>query len=457
MDFARYRPHIAATLSLGLPIVGSYLARMAIGVSDTIMVGWYGPDELASLILATSFINVLMFLGLGFGVSVMGVIAAGIARGDETEVRRATRMALWLSIFYGLLMLPLLIWSEAVLLWLGQKPILAALAQDYLRIAGIGLLLVLCQITMNSYLAALERTQVVLWVTLAGLPVNVFLNWILIFGNLGAPEMGVKGAAVASVFTQAVQLGVIMAYAHWLPSARRFHLFQRFWKPDNDAMRRIFWLGLPVGVTALAEGALFVASNVLMGWIGRDELAGHGIALQISSITFMMHLGLSNAATVRVGQAYGRGDQQGMRDAGVTVTMISLGFACLASAVFILFPRTLAAMFLDPAAPSTPAIVAFTAGLMFYAALYQITDAMQVVTMGLLRGVQDTRVPMYIAGFAYWVVGMPVAYGLAFGAGIGPVGIWLGLVTGLATAAVLLMVRFWRGWARGAWVAHATP
>ncbi|MDP5308846.1 MATE family efflux transporter [Paracoccus spongiarum] len=449
----RYAPHVAATLSLGLPLIGSHLARMAIGVSDTVMVGWYGVEPLAALVIATSFVIILFFLGMGFGTGVMGLIATALARGDETEVRRGTRMALWLSGIFSILVMPLMWWSQPILLALGQTPLTAELSQDYLRIAGWGLLPMLAGLTLNSYLAALERTQVVMWVTLAGLPLNIALNWVLIFGNLGAPELGVRGAAIASLSVQTVQLAMLAAYAGWLPEARRFALFQRFWRPDWPAFRAIFRLGLPIGITMLAEGGLFVASNVMMGWIGTQELAAHGIALQIASITFMAHLGLSNAATVRVGQAKGRGDAEWMRDAAVTVTALSMGFAILAMAVYLIFPEALVMMYLDPADPQAPAIVAIGAGLLFYAALFQLTDALQVVVLGLLRGVHDTRVPMLIAGFSYWVVGMPVAYGLAFVAGVGARGLWLGLVVGLTVAAVLLLLRFWRGHARGDWTA----
>ncbi len=453
----RYAPHVAATLSLGLPLIGSHLARMAIGVSDTVMIGWYGVEPLAALVIATSFFQVLFFLGMGFGTGVMGLIATHIASGNETEVRRGARMALWLSAGYALAVMPLMWFSEAILLGLGQTPVVAGLAQEYLRIAGWGLLAVLGQLTLNSYLAALERTAVVMWVTLVGLAINIGLNWIFIFGNLGMPALGVRGAAITSLSVQMLQLVALLAYAHWLPRARKYHLFQRFWRPDWQAMREVARIGWPIGLTMVAEGGLFVASNVMMGWIGTQQLAAHGIALQITSITFMAHLGLSNAATVRVGQAKGRGDAIWMRDAAMTVMALSLCFACIAIAIYLLFAQPLVRVFLDAGDPQAPAIVAIGAGLLLYAALFQLTDAFQVIALGFLRGVHDTRLPMLIAGFSYWVVGMPVAYGLAFGLDVGPPGLWLGLCVGLTLAAILLMVRFWHGWARGVWTARPGP
>ena len=444
-------------MSLGLPLIGSHLARMAIGVGDTVMIGWYGVEPLAALVIATSFFHILFFLGMGFGIGVMGVIAAHVAAGRETEVRRGARMALWLSVGFAGMVMPLMWWSEPILLALGQTPVVSALSQDYLRIAGWGLALILWQVTLSSYLAALERTQVVMWVTLAGLPLNLFLNWVLIFGNLGAPELGVRGAAIASVVVQATQLVLLIAYARWLPKARRYHLFQRFWRPDWQAMAQVARIGWPIGLTMVAEGGLFVASNIMMGWIGTAELAAHGIALQITSITFMAHMGLSNAATVRVGQAMGRGDRAWMRDAALTVIGLSLMFAAFAIAIYLLFAEPLVRLYLDPADPQAGAIVALGAMLLMYAALFQLTDAFQVIALGFLRGVQDTQVPMWIAGFSYWVVGMPAAWALAFPLGLGPAGLWLGLCVGLTVAAILLMRRFWRGHARGDWTAAAAP
>lgn len=454
---SRYRPHIIATLSLGLPLIGSHLARMAIGVSDTVMIGWYGVEALASLVIATSFLILLFFLGMGFGTGVMGLIATSIAKGDETEVRRAARMALWLSGGYSLIVMPLMWWSEPILLALGQTALTADLAQDYLRIAGWGLLPMLAGLTLNSYLAALERTQVVMWVTVAGIPLNIALNWVLIFGNFGAPELGVRGAAIASFSVQVMQLLMLVGYAAWLPMARQYNLFQRFWKPDWQAFFSVARLGWPIGLTMVAEGGLFVASNVMMGWIGTLELAAHGIALQIVSITFMAHLGLSNAATVRIGQAKGRGDRSWMRDAGITVTVLSIAVAFVAIAIYLIFPEYLVGLYLDPNEPRAPMIIAIGANLLFYGALFQLTDALQVVALGLLRGVHDTKVPMWIAGFSYWIVGMPIAYGLAFILGIGAPGLWLGLVFGLSCASVLLMMRFWRGHARGDWTRVGRP
>ena len=457
MDLARYRPHVIATLSLGLPLVGGHLARMAIGISDTVMVGWYGVDALAALVLANSFLFILMMLGAGYGIGMLGLLAAAHTRGDTTEMRRATRMALWLSSIHAVLIMPGFWFAKPIMLALGQEEIVGQLSQDYLRIAGWGAGLTLWGMVLNAYLASMERTQVVLWITLAGMPMNILLNWVLIFGNLGAPELGVRGAAIASVFTQAVTLTAVICYALWLPQTRPIALFQRFWRPDWPAFRAIFWLGLPVGLTLVAEIGMFVGSNIMMGWFGTRALAAHGIALQLASITFMFQLGMSNAATIRTGQARGLGDAVMMRDAAKTVIWISAVFGALTSLLFIVAPQPLVALYLDPTDPKAPAILTLAVSLMFWAALFQLADALQVQGLGLLRGVQDTRVPALLAGISYWVVGLPAGYVLAFKAGMGPSGLWMGLLVGLCVAAVLMLGRFYRGLARGDWTRAHQP
>lgn len=440
-----YPAHARALLALGLPLIGSHLAQMALHVTDTVLLGWYGVNELAAVVLGTSFFFVLFILGSGFGIAVMGMVASALGRGDETQVRRETRMGLWLSILFSLLTLPAFLWSGAILSALGQKPEVAALAQDFLSIAGFGMAPALLVMVLKSYLAALERTQVVLWVTLAAVGVNLAIAWLFIFGHAGMPELGVRGAALASLTTQILTFVALALYAALSADSRRFRLFQRFWRPDWPIFLRVLKLGLPVGLTGLAESGLFVAASVMMGWIGTVQLAAHGIAMEIAALAFMVHLGLSNAATVRVGRAEGEGDPLTMRDAALTATALSFGFGCLMVALFLSMPEALINPFLDHAKPEAAQIVAFGVALLAMAALFQLFDAMQVIALGLLRGVQDTRAPMWIAAISYWVVGVPTSYLLAFRLGFGGPGLWFGLAVGLAAAAGLLMLRFWRG------------
>jgi MATE family multidrug resistance protein len=210
------------------------------------------------------------------------------------------------------------------------------------------------------------------------------------------------------------------------------------------ALRAVFVLGLPIGLAMLAETALFAASAVMMGWLGPEPLAAHAIALEITAMFFMVHMGLSNAATVLIGQARGRGDLPGLRAAARASVLLSMGFALTTAGIYLVFGEFLVGLFLAPDNPERAVIVPLGLSLLWVAALFQLADGGQAMAMGLLRGIEDTRVPMVIAVVSYWLIGIPTSYGLAFVAGLEGIGLWLGMVAGLTVAALALMVRFWR-------------
>lgn len=433
-----------SVLVLGLPLVGSHVAQFLLHVTDTVMLGWYTVTDLAAGALGATVFFVIFTLGMGFAQAVMPMVATAAAAGDDTEVRRVTRMGIWLSLAFAAVALPLFLFSGSLLAVLGQEPDVALVGGGYLSIVGFGLAPALVAMVMKSYLAALGRTQVVLWATIAGVFVNIGVNWLLIFGNLGFPEMGARGAAVASVLVQIVTLVVLMVYAISLPSLKHYQLLVRFWRPDWVALRRVNALGLPIGLALLAETGLFAASAVMMGWLGKNTLAAHSIALEITALFFMVHLGLSNAATVMVGRARGRGDVAALRSGALAAVVLSLGFALATIFVYWIFAEQMVGLFLKPDDPERAAIIPLGVTLLMVAALFQFADSGQVMAMGLLRGIQDTKQPMVIAAVSYWLVGLPCGYGLGFLLGWEGVGIWLGLVMGLTTAALALHVRFWR-------------
>lgn len=437
-----YRQHSRSLLVLGLPLIGSNLAQMAIGITDNLMLGWYSVQALAAVTLAFSASFVLFIVGSGFAFAVLPMVASAVAEGDETQVRRVTRMGLWISALYGLAAMPPLIWSEPILLALGQTPEIAYLTQSYLAIFSIGMVPSLLVMVLKNYLAALERTQVILWVTVGAAVLNGGLNYALIFGNFGAPELGLRGAAIASVTMQVATLLVLVVYT--VKVTPEHALFRRLWRPDFEAFLRVFQLGWPIGLTNLAESGLFAASAIMMGWLGALPLAAHGIALQLAAMTFVVHLGLSQAATVRVGRAMGRGDGASLRAGARVAIAISVGFALLTIVMYLTIPEFLLGLFLDPDDPQRPAILAIGVVLLAVAALFQLVDGAQVIALGLLRGLHDTRMPMIYATVSYWLIGLPAGYVMGFWLGWNGAGVWLGLVAGLACAAGLLMLRFWR-------------
>ncbi|RYH06712.1 MATE family efflux transporter [Tropicimonas sp. IMCC6043] len=435
--------HARAVLSLGLPLIGGHLAQFAIQVTDTIMVGWYDVEALAALVLAGSLFFTIFIMGSGFAFAVMPVVAAASETGEgDVRIRRVTRMGIWISLLYAGLILPLLLNSEPVLLALGQTEAVAAAAARYLSIAGWGIVPALGVMVLKSYLSALERTGVVLWVTLLAALCNAGVNYLLIFGAFGFPELGLVGAAIASLSVQIVSLAGLVLYA--LRQFPEHDLFRRVWRPDWPAFAEVFRLGWPISLTNLSEVGLFAFSSILVGWLGTIPLAAHGIAIQCASASFLVHVGLSNAATIRAGKAVGRRDVAGLRRGALVAIALSVGFALLTIAVFLLWPEALLGLFLDPDDPEKPAIIAIGTGLMALAALFQLADGGQVMAHGLLRGVQDTRVPMVISAIAYWPLGLTASYLLGFPMGFGAIGVWIGLVIGLAAAGAMLMARFWR-------------
>ncbi|MEP3674499.1 MATE family efflux transporter [Sulfitobacter sp.] len=436
-----HRGHVRALVVLGLPLVGGHLAQMAIGVTDTVMMGWYGVEPLAAVTLASTYFFVLFIFGSGYAAAVMPMVATFHAEGDETSIRRTARMGLWLSFGFSLLTLPVLIYSAPILRLMGQQEPVVVLGARYLSVAGWGIIPALFVMVLKSYLAALERTKVVLWITVLAAITNALVNYALIFGNWGAPELGVTGAAIASVATQLVSLVGIVIYARLaLPE---HDLFRRLWGADWDMLKRVFQLGWPISITLLSEVGLFAASAVMMGWLGTVPLAAHGVALQLSALTFMVHLGLSNAATVRAGNALGRADAAHLARGALVVTAVSFSFAAATVLVFFLFPEFLIGIFILNDNPVRAEILQIGTGILFMAGLFQLVDGMQAVGLGVLRGVQDTRVPMICAAISYWGIGVPCSYLLGFVFGFEGVGVWAGLGIGLGVAAILLNGRFW--------------
>jgi MATE family multidrug resistance protein len=241
---------------------------------------------------------------------------------------------------------------------------------------------------------------------------------------------------------QVVSIIGVVLYARW--EFPNHELFARLWKVDGEVLKAVFLLGFPIGLTALSEVTLFAMSTTMMGWLGTVPLVAHGIAINIAGLTFMLHLGLSSAATVRAGNALGRGDYEHLAAGARMAIWMSMGFALVAVLVMVSIPRPLIALFISASDPNYEAVLTLGATLMLLAALFQFVDGAQAMALGLLRGVQDTKWPMILAAISYWLIGVSTGYGLAFVAGWEGVGVWLGLVAGLATASVLLMWRFWR-------------
>ena len=437
-----YKLHFKATLSLGLPLIGSHLMQMVPGLTDTIMLGWYGVDELAASVLAHSLFFIILIVGSGFAITVMPMVASAAAIDDKTSVRRSVRMGLWISIIYSIFFVPILLFSENLFLILGQEEHLAKSAQTYLRIAGWSIVPGLLIMVLKSFFSALERPNVVLLSLIIGGLVNIVLNYTLIFGNFGMPELGLTGAAIATLVTTILSILILLYFCLFKDEYSSYLIFNNMWRLDIEAFKEVFKLGLQVGITMLAESGLFSATAVMMGWLGTNALAAHGIAIQISGITFMVYLGLANAGTVRVGRAVGRMDNSGLKLASISVIILTIGAVLIVAFTFLSVPKPLLMLFLSPSHVDTPSIILIGVPLLAIAAIFQIADGLQVVVLGLLRGLKDTAIPMVITTICYWGVGIPCSYLFGFVFNWGGKGIWFGLVIGLALASAFLSSRY---------------
>ena len=293
--------HAGATVVLALPLIGAQLAQMTMNVTDTVMVGWLGAEQLAAAVLATQAFFLFYIFGAGFAQASLPLAAGAEGRGDARGVRRSIRMSLWVLTLYGLLTLVPLSNLEAILLALGQEKDIARLAGSYMNVAQWSIFPALLVMGLRSYLTVVGRAYLMLAIIIAGALANAGLNYVFIFGHFGAPALGIVGSALATLLANLFMAALIIAYTALSPAFARYELHARFWRPDWPAFGEVLRLGWPIGATIIAEVGLFATSSVMMGWLGTIPLAAHGIALQIGSISFMIPLGIASAATVRVG------------------------------------------------------------------------------------------------------------------------------------------------------------
>ncbi|WP_321501494.1 MATE family efflux transporter [Breoghania sp.] len=433
---------IRATLALGVPIAGAQLAQTAINTTDVLMIGQLGTKPLAAAVLAFNFYIMIWLFGCGLVQAVMPLAARARGERNMRDVRRCVRMGLWVVIAYSVPAMILMWHTETLLIWAGQDPEVAGPAGLYMRYLQWTLPPSLATIGMRNFVGVMEKAQVVMWATVGGALFNALADYMLIFGNFGAPRLELMGAGIASALTATCTFLLVVAYTMRQRRLRRFSILGRFWRPDWPVFFRILKLGWPIGSTMLAEVGLFAGSAMMMGWIGTVPLAAHGIAMQCASITFMVPLGFGLAGSIRVGLAHGRGNLAGIARAGWTAIGLAVGFMIMAALFFVSFPELLIGAFIKEDNPNTDAVFAIGVSFLAVAAVFQIFDGAQVAAGNVLRGLSDTRIPMFIAIGGYWGIGLSLAYVLAFWAGWGGVGLWWGLASGLAVVAVAAIWRF---------------
>jgi MATE family multidrug resistance protein len=436
---------LRATLSLAWPLILANLTMALIQATDVVLMGWLGAHALAASALALNLTFAFLLFGIGVVTASSPMMATAFGRKAHSvrQVRRTFRQALWLAVAIAL-PIWLLLWNaQSIIRALGQQPALARDAAAFLRGYMWSALPFLLFQAMRNFLSALERPGWILAISLVGIALNALLGWALIFGHFGLPALGIFGGGLVSsiVWTAlAVALGIVLVSDRQFA---RFHLFGRWWRADWPRFVALLKLGLPIGLAMSFEGAVFGAAAYLMGLIDADSVAAHAIALQIAAMSFMVPMGLGQAATVRVGNALGRGDRAGLARAGWTAWVLGVGFMAAMALLLWLAPRPLVTLFLADT-PANAHVIALAVSFLAIAAIFQVVDGAQVVGAGMLRGLHDTRVPMLFALFGYWGIGIGVGAWLAFRRGWAGQGIWAGLALGLAIVSILMLIRWTR-------------
>ena len=430
-------------MTLAWPLVLANLTTQAINATDVLLMGRLGATQLAAATLALNLTYTfnLFLLGLLIASSPLMATALGQRFNSVRDVRRTFRAGLWLIV----VTLPpywLVLWHVGeIMRALGQSEELASQGETFLRAYMWCTAPWLLFQLLRNFVSALERPRIVLWLSLLGIPLNALVSWALIFGHFGLPALGLRGGGLGSTLTWTAMCGALALVVLRDRQFRRFHLFGRFWRFDRERTIAMAKLGWPIGLTMALEMGVFALAAYFMGWIGAPAVAAHAVALQLAALTFMVPLGLGQAATVRVGLALGRQDEAGMARAGWTAWFLGVGFMGSMALLMWVFPRPLVTLFLEDT-PQNALVIGLAVQFLLVAAAFQLVDGAQVIGAGMLRGLHDTRWPLLFALVGYWVVGLGIGVWLAFGRDWRGVGIWVGLASGLAAVAALMLARW---------------
>ncbi len=433
---------IKAMLFLAVPLASAQLAQSATGFVDTVMMGLLGQQVLAAGALGVAFFNTPMYITASIVAAVSPLVAGAFGAGDSKQVSRVVRHGLWLALLIGV-PLTLIIWNGAALLpMLGQEPENVQLAGMFLRSIALGVLPTLGFAALRNFVAAVSQPRPVMVIIVAGTLFNIVANYLLMFGKLGLPALGIAGIGLASALALWGMFLAIALYILWHPDLRSYQVFSHLMPFDVKVFRELLATGLPIGGLVAVEVGLFTTTTFLIGLLGTVPLAAHQIAIQTAAMAFMIPLGTSFATTIRVGQLIGQGDRKGAQMAGYIGIGLGTAFMSTMGILFWLAPEFIISLYLDVSDPENRAVVDLAKALLGIAALFQIVDGIQATAAGALRGLKDTKVPMLIGFLSYWGIGLSVGYGLGFSLGLGSVGLWYGLAIGLMSAAIVLTWRF---------------
>jgi multidrug resistance protein, MATE family len=443
-DFAagtgrRLSLELTETLKLAVPLALTQLGQIAMMTTDLAFIGRLGDGAVAAAALAHTIFFVSFTVGMGLVSAVSPLAAQAFGARNPRRVRRSLRVGLWAAFLISLPVMALPFWGEQILLALGQSPAAAGLAQQYLFGLVWSILPGLWFMAIRGFMSAINRPEPILWITLAAIPTNALLVYLLLYGEWGFPRLELFGAGLATSMVNFAMFLACLWFAARRRPFRKYHVLGHFWRIDWPLMRQLVILGAPISISFLLEYGLFGAAGLLMGLISTTALAAHQIALQIAAILFMVPYGIGMAATVRVGHGVGRRDAAAVRRAGFIATGLGIGFISAMTLVVMLGRFAIAQIFLGEGADAAAEL---TATLLLVGATFFIADGIQTIASGSLRGMNDTRVPLLFATVSYWLIGFTLACGLGFWTPLGAVGVWIGLSCGTLVYATLLLLRF---------------
>lgn len=433
-----YKKEITLTLGIGLPVIATQLLQMSMNVVDTIMAGRLSALDLAAVAVGSSTLLPFLVFGLGTVMAINPVVAHSFGRRKLGEIGGNVRQTLWISQIIALPFFFAVRSLEPVLGWIGIESEVIPIADGYLKAISWGLFPVMAYGALRYFNEGLSVTKPGMYVALIGTLANIPLNYVLMYGKLGFPQLGAVGTGYASALVYLIMFLSILLFTMRFRPYKRFSIFDKFQLPEKFELKQMLAIGVPIGVSAAMEVSLFAAVTLMMGTLGTVIVAGHQIAINIAAVAFMIPFGLSIAITARVGQAAGRARPEEARFRGFSGISLCILFMCMTAIVMILFPEQITRIYTDDLD-----VTAVAVQLLYMAAIFQVSDGLQVGAFGALRGLKDTRQPMVINIIAYAGIGLGLAWYIGIYLESGPIGLWTGLITGLTVAGLSHTVRFY--------------
>ena len=435
-----FRKEAFITWKLSTPIILGELTQMALGIIDSIMVGKISYQQLAAAALVNSVLNIPFVLGFGLTISVSQTVSMANGRRDNLKVSHYLYNGFWLCTIAAILIAVALQFSKNILFHLGQDIEVATLGAPYLQLMGWSIIPMMMFISLKQFADGLERTRTAMLLSIAALPINIFINWLLVYGNGGFPRLELTGAGYGTLITRILILLIFMVVLFVHPFFSRYIAVRKNqWTLRLHTIKELLHIGIPSSLQVTMESGAFAVSSIIIGTLGAVQLAANQIAISCASLAFMVSWGLAQGASIRVSNAWGRNNWKDINSIGKTTLMSGIIYGILGVLFFVSFRYALPLAFNNDAT-----VMALASVLMLYAAVFQISDATQVIAVGLLRGIKDVKVPTLYIAIAYWVVGIPVGCLMAFTFKMGVTGMWIGFVSGLTFSSVFLNYRFFK-------------